>query len=74
MNNPNNKNIAGFIEALQIFACYLENGLEHEFAINAEHDEIYGPDMPIPDSPQGRRLKELGWHRDKGQDYWAYFT
>ncbi len=74
LNYHNYKSIAGFIEALQIFACYFENGLDHTYFISAEHDTLFGPNMPIADSPQGKRLQELGWHRDDDYVCWAYFT
>ncbi len=72
-NCRNYKSVAGFIEALQIFACYFENGLDQAYFMSAEHDILFGPEMPILDSPQGRRLEELGWHWNDDYD-WAYFT
>ena len=45
---------------------------EEATAFHAEHDILYGPELPDPDSEGGKRLDELGWHREEG--CWARFT
>jgi hypothetical protein len=75
MMAPESKSIRGFIEALNIFAKYMEKGFYEQYFCGAEHDElhIYVETDTLPkDSPDGRRLIALGFHVNN--DCWAYFT
>jgi hypothetical protein len=75
MADPLAKSIGSFIEALNIFAKYTEKGLNQRFFFGAQHDEInvyVGTDDLSPDSDDGKRLIELGFH--ESEEAWAYFT
>jgi len=77
MKAPEANSIKGFIEALNIFAKYVEKGIDEPYFCGAEHDELHiyvkTDDLP-EDSPDGRRLSELGFHTNGETDSWGYFT
>ena len=75
MKDPDSKTLKGFIEALNIFAKYMGKGINEPYFCGAEHDEIFiyvGTDTLPEESPDGARLRELGFH--VSEDSWAYFT
>jgi len=75
MKDPESQSIKGFKEALDIFAKYAKKGDLERFFCGAEHDIIYmytDTDTLHPNSPDGKRLRELGFH--VSDDAWAYFT
>jgi hypothetical protein len=72
---PEANSIKGFIEALNIFSKYMEKGTNETYFCGAEHDELYlyvGTDDLPEESPDGRRLRALGFR--KSEDAWAYYT
>ena len=72
------KSVAGFIEALQIFSEYFSDRLDETYFCEGQHDIILVrvDSEQIPeDSPQGKQLKELGWHiEEEADNTWGYFT
>lgn len=70
------KSIRNFIEALNIFAKYTEDGMEETYFSQAEHDELFihvEQETLHPNSPDGKRLRALGFHAGT-VGTWAYFT
>ncbi len=68
--------LGAFIEALQIFAANLRDGLDTTYVLSAEHDEIFGisADAIAENSAPGRRLTALGWHIAEEVNAWARFV
>ena len=70
------KSIRNFIEALNIFAKYTQEGFEETYFCQAEHDELFihvEQETLHPNSPDGKRLRALGFHPSEVET-WAYFT
>lgn len=59
-----------FAESISIFTR--NNDPDAGWAFHAEHDQLFGPELPPEDSDDGRRLVELNWFRD--EDCWSLFT
>jgi len=63
-----------FVDGLVIFAKYCDNGMEQEYMLGANHDEIYvyvSQDVLEPDSEDGKKLQELGFEPHDGGN-WSY--
>jgi hypothetical protein len=71
---PEAKTIRGFIEALQILATAIPDGLDAKYTMDSEHDVLWSDGNIALDSEAGKRLMLLGWHFDEEVDRWAYFT
>lgn len=61
--------IANIQDALAIMASYDPGGY-----IRAEHDIIYGSELPLPDedSYAANRLRELGWRYEDGVGWYRH--
>lgn len=73
--DPRRNNVEGFIAALTILAKYLENGMQTNFFLGAEHDIIYAyVDASVlpEDSEDGQALSALGWFVDG--EGWARYV
>lgn len=69
-----NYSLAAFIEGLQILSKYMDNGLQTEFALCAEHDIIYvHPDASVVTPEEAEKLESLKFHKDENGG-WAYHT
>ena len=67
------KSVAGVIEAFQIFAKYLENGLNQQYFFEGQHDKIFvyvDPEKLLPQSDDGKRLIALGFYPNLELDNW----
>lgn len=75
-DNKYKTTLGAFIEALQIFAANLRDGLDATYVLSAEHDEIFGisADAIAENSAPGRRLTALGWHIDEDANAWSRFV
>lgn len=75
-DNKYKTTLGAFIEALQIFAANLRDGLDATYVLSAEHDEIFGisADAIAENSAPGRRLVALGWHIDEDANAWSRFV
>ena len=76
-SDPAAKTVAGFIEALQIFAKHMKGGMQESYFCSAEHDELFihvGFDEIDPGSEDGHRLNALGFHASLDTETWSYFT
>ena len=66
-----------FIEALEIMAPHYAKGMDTDYFMEAEHDIVYfhvtAEQIP-EDSPEGKRLEELGFHLSSDADCWAKFV
>ena len=70
------KSIKGFIEALNIFSKYWEDGVDETYFCQAENDELYihvDIEKLHPNSPDGKRLRMLGFH-PSDVETWGYYT
>lgn len=70
MRRPNaNTSIARIQDALAIMASY-----DPGYTLRAEHDIIYGSELPLPDedSYAVNRLTELGWLYENGVGWYKY--
>lgn len=72
------KSVTGFIEALNLLAKYMDEGIETKYFCGAEHDALYiytgDGGLPEEESEDGLRLSELGFHWDEDVEGWSYFT
>ena len=59
-------NITEILEGLKIFQQHTPDEW-----IEADFDEITGPDKPDPKSKAGKQLIDLGWHWEDDCDCWA---
>jgi hypothetical protein len=53
-----------FVDGLVIFAKYCDNGMEQEYMLGANHDEIYvyvSQDVLEPDSEDGKKTSRIGF-------------
>ena len=69
--------IKDFIAGLEILAAHTENGLDQNWFMGAEHDQIYFyvDDETLPeDCDDGKKLIELGFFVDCDVGNWSMFT
>lgn len=69
--------IKDFIAGLEILATHTENGLDQNWFMVAEHEQIYfyvDNELLPENSREGKRLSELGFFVDSDACNWSMFA
>jgi hypothetical protein len=76
MKDPMSNTVDGFARGLYILSKYMKENSNTKYFCGAEHDiiYIYTENAPDPESPEGLRLSELGFHWNEDCEGYAYFT